>query len=99
MSKQNPDQIVDHLLSAKKPVSKAHLRAVVDLVLAQGGTVVTGYDDDGYYCGTRVPGHVVGNLVGQLTTQGLAVKVFPYGIPVIDEAFLQIGPATIGEQG
>ena len=39
MSKQNPDQIVDHLLSAKKPVSKADLRAVVDLVLAQGGTV------------------------------------------------------------
>jgi hypothetical protein len=98
MSKQNPDQIVDHLLSAKKPVSKADLRAVVDLVLAQGGTVVTGYEDDGY-CGTRVPGHVVGNLVGQLTAQGLTVKVFPYGIPTIDEAFVQIGPATIGEQG
>lgn len=91
MAKVEPDQVVERLLAAKEPVSKAELRSVVDLVLAQGGTVVNGYDDDGGYCGTTVPGHHVGPLVGQLVGKGLVVKVFPYGIPVIDGAFLQIG--------
>jgi hypothetical protein len=90
MSKPNTDQIVDHLLSAKKTVSKADLRAAVDLVVAGGGQVVGGFDDDGY-CGTRVPGHHVGPLVGQLVGKGFTVKVFPYGVPVFDEALVQIG--------
>jgi hypothetical protein len=33
----------------------------------------------------------LGGLIDNLAAKGFTVKVFPYGIPVIDEAFLQIG--------
>jgi hypothetical protein len=33
----------------------------------------------------------LGGLIDNLVEKGFTVKLFPYGIPVIDEAFLQIG--------
>ena len=91
MSKQEPDKVVEQLLAAKQPVSKAELRSVVDAVLANGGSVVSSYDEDGPYCGTTVPHPHIGTLVGALSGKGYTVKVFPYGIPVIDGAFIQVG--------
>ena len=93
MDKQNIDQVVEHLLANRQNVSKAELRAVVELVHASGGQVVASYDEDGPLCGTRVPGRPpkLGGLIDNLAAKGFTVKVFPYGIPVIDEAFLQIG--------
>jgi hypothetical protein len=93
MDKQNIDQVVDHLLATRQNISKTELRAVVELVQASGGQVVASFDDDGPWCGTRVPGRPpkLGGLIDNLTAKGFTVKVFPYGIPVIDEAYLQIG--------
>lgn len=93
MDKQNIEQVVEHLLANRQNVSKADLHTVVELVHANGGQVVAGYDDDGPLCGTRVPGRPpkLGGLIDSLAAKGFTVKVFPYGIPVIDEAFLQIG--------
>jgi hypothetical protein len=91
MPKQEPDKIVEQLLAAKQPVSKAELRSVVDAVLANGGAVVSSYDEDGPFCGTTVPHPHVGSLVGALSGKGYTVIVFPYGIPVIDNAFIQVG--------
>jgi hypothetical protein len=93
MDKQNIDEVVEHLLATRKNVAKAELRSMVELVVASGGRVVSGYDEDGPWCGTRVPGRPpkVGGLIDNLTEKGFTVKLFPYGIPFIDEAFLQIG--------
>ena len=93
MEKQNIDQVIDHLLATRQNVSKADLRAVVEVVHASGGQVIASYDEDGPWCGTRVPGRPpkLGGLIDNLTAKGFTVRVFPYGIPVIDEAFVQIG--------
>lgn len=93
MEKQNIDQVIDHLLAARQNVSKADLRAVVEIVQASGGEVIASYDEDGPLCGTRVPGRPpkLGALIDNLAAKGLTVRVFPYGIPVIDGAFVQIG--------
>jgi hypothetical protein len=83
MDKQNIDEVVDRLLATRQNVSKAELRAVVELIHAGGGQVIASYDEDGP--------PKLGGLIDSLTAKGLTVRVFPYGIPVIDEAFLQIG--------
>ncbi len=93
MEKQNIDEVVERLLATRQNVSKAELRKVIELVHAAGGQIVSAYDEDGPLCGTRVPGRPpkLGGLIDSLIEKGFTVKLFPYGIPVIDEAFLQIG--------
>jgi hypothetical protein len=93
MDKQNIDEVVERLLATRLNVSKAELRSVVELVHAAGGQIVSAYDEDGPLCGTKVPGRPpkLGGLIDNLVAKGFTVKLFPYGIPVIDEAFVQIG--------
>ena len=93
MEKQNIDEVVERLLAARLNVSKAELRTVVELVHAAGEQIVSDYDEDGPLCGTRVPGRPpkLGDLIDNLVAKGFTVKLFPCGIPVIDEAFVQIG--------
>jgi hypothetical protein len=93
MDKQNIDHVVDHLVATRKDVSKDELRAVVELVHAHGGQVISGADDDGNWCWTRVPGRPpkFGGLIEGLASKGYTVKLFPYGIPVIDEAIVKVG--------
>jgi hypothetical protein len=97
MEKQQIDDVVDHLLATRQNVKKEELRAVVELVLASGGKVVTGYDGDGPWCGTSLNGRPPkpGGLIDSLTAKGFTVKLFPYGIPFIDEAFIEISRGTV----
>jgi hypothetical protein len=95
MEKQTVDQVVEHLLAKRVTASKADLRAVVELVQSHGSQVIAGYDEEGPYCGTRVPGAPpkIGGLIEGLSAKGIPLRLFPYGIIQIDEVLVKVGLA------
>ena len=100
------EELVERLLARRHRVTREELRELVKVARGSGGEFVQassfGAEDPDDWCGTmhfKGPRPKLGSLVELLAERGWMVRVFPYGIPVIDQVLVDIRNQAFGTRG